>query len=226
MQQNWSSIAKLIDHALLNPSLTTMQLEDGIRQATRFEVASVCIVPFYTKRCAEMLQGSSVKTGTTIGFPHGAQPTLVKIAESKQAIENGAEELDVVVNINQVVSERWNYVAEEVREITDLAHSKNVRIKVIFENYYLTTDQKVRLCGICAEASVDWVKTSTGFAPGGATLEDVKLMRRHSPSSVQIKAAGGIRDLESLLAFHSAGASRIGCSQTASIFSEFQQRQR
>jgi len=222
MKQDWSTIAKTIDHALLNPTLTTIELEEGIRMAMQYDVASVCILPFYTRRCSEILQGSQVKTSTTIGFPHGGHATSVKIAEAKQAIEDGAQELDMVVNINQVLSEHWDFVFEEIGSLTRLIHSKNAKLKVIFENCYLTNDHKVRLCRICADAGADWVKTSTGFGTKGATIEDVQLMRKHSPANIGVKAAGAIRDLKTLQAFRTAGASRIGCSQTVGIYEQFQ----
>jgi len=219
-------IAKMIDHALLHPTLTVEQLERGIQIALKQDVASVCILPFYLKRCAQILIGSDVKAGTTIGFPHGAHSTAAKVAEASQALEDGGEELDFVVNINQVLSGNWDYVHADIKAVIDVTHARGQKVKVIFENCYLNDAQKIRLCEICGELKADWVKTSTGFGTGGATLDDVKLMRTHSPSHVQIKAAGGIRDLDALLAFRALGVTRIGCSRTAEILDECARRQR
>lgn len=225
MEYSVKDIAGMIDHALLSPSLTSAQLEQGIRVALQYEVASVCIMPFYLKRCAQLLAGSNVKTSATIGFPHGAHSTYVKLAEATQALDHGCEELDFVVNISEVVSGNWKYVRSEIKAMTDAAHDRNQKVKVIFENYYLNDSQKIRLCEICGELKADWVKTSTGFGPGGATLEDLQLMRKHSPPYVQVKVAGGIRDLDTLLAFRKFGASRIGCSRTVEILEELKKRQ-
>jgi deoxyribose-phosphate aldolase len=217
-------IAKMIDHSLLNPALTVDQLERGIQIALKYEVASVCIMPFYLKRCSELLKGSGVKASTTIGFPHGGHATFTKISETKQALNDGCEELDVVVNINQVISGNWDFVRSEIAAIIELIHASHQKVKIIFENCYLNDAQKIRLCEICGELSADWVKTSTGYGISGATPEDVMLMRKHSPTFVQVKAAGGIRDLDTLLMFRELGATRIGCSRTAEILEECKQR--
>lgn len=214
----------MIDHSLLNPALTVDQLERGIQIALKYEVASVCIMPFYLKRCSELLKGSGVKASTTIGFPHGGHATFTKISETKQALNDGCEELDVVVNINQVISGNWDFVRSEIAAIIELIHASHQKVKIIFENCYLNDAQKIRLCEICGELSADWVKTSTGYGISGATPEDVMLMRKHSPSFVQVKAAGGIRDLDTLLMFRELGATRIGCSRTAEILEECKQR--
>lgn len=224
MDYTLTDIAKMIDHSLLNPSLTIAQLEQGIHIALEHQVASVCIIPFYLKRCSELLKGSAVKASTTIGFPHGGHATSAKITETKQALDDGVEELDVVVNISQVISGNWDYVRSEIGAIIELIHDANQKVKIIFENCYLNDSQKIRLCEICGELKADWVKTSTGYGIGGATPDDVKLMRKHSPPHVQVKAAGGIRDLETLLMFRELGASRIGCSRTVEILEECKRR--
>lgn len=221
MNYKLRDIARIIDHSLLNPNLTVDQLEHGIQIALNYDVASVCILPYYLKRCAQLLKESNVKASTTIGFPHGAHATPVKLAEAKQALEDGGQELDCVVNISQVVSENWNYVQADLKSLIDLTHDWGQKVKVIFENCYLNDAQKIRLCEICGELKADWIKTSTGYGTSGATVEDLKLMRKHSPSQVQVKAAGGIKDLETLLAFRALGASRIGCSRTAEILEEW-----
>jgi deoxyribose-phosphate aldolase len=225
MEYTFRDIAKMIDHALLNPSLTIDQLERGIQTALKFDVASVCIMPFYLKRCTQLLTGSNVIPGTTIGFPHGGQTTAAKIVEAKQALEHGGEELDMVVNISHAVSNSWDYVRADIRAIIDVTHDQGRKVKVIFENCYLNDAQKIRLCEICGELRADWVKTSTGFGPGGATIEDVTLMRKHSPPYVQIKAAGGIKNLNTILAFRAIGVSRIGCSRTVEILEECKRRE-
>jgi len=224
MDYTLRDIAKMIDHALLNPALTTGELERGIQTALQYDVASICILPFYLKHCAQLLQGSEVKASTTIGFPHGGQKTSMKIAEAEQALLDGAEELDMVVNINQVLSGNWDFVRAEIQAVTDIVHKEGQKIKVIFENCYLKNEHKIRLCEICLELNADWVKTSTGFGSGGATMDDVRLMRLHSGTRVQVKAAGGIRDFETLLGFRSVGATRIGCSRTAEILEECRRR--
>jgi deoxyribose-phosphate aldolase len=211
----YSEIAKMIDHSLLNPVLTVEELEAGCALAVKYDVASVCIMPYYAARCAEVLAGSSVQTSTTIGFPHGGHRTSVKAFEAAQALKDGATELDMVINISKAKSGDWQYVSGEIRELTGMAHDSGAKIKVIFENFYHTDEAKIRLCEICGEIGVDWVKTSTGYAGGGATMEDLALMRRYSPSHVQVKAAGGVRDLDTLLKMRSLGVSRVGSTRTA-----------
>lgn len=217
-------IAKMIDHSLLNPALTAQELDAGCRLARQYDVASVCILPYYLARCVELVRGSGVQPSTTIGFPHGANATTVKLAEIRQALEDGGTELDAVINIGKARSGDWDYVKREIEGITKATHSGGAKIKVIFENAYLDESMKIRLCEICGEIGVDWVKTSTGFASTGATVADVKLMREHSPSHVQVKAAGGVRTLDALLEFRTAGATRVGSSSTAEILEECRKR--
>lgn len=215
LDYTYNDIAKMIDHSLLNPVLTVGELEAGCQLALKYDVASVCIMPYYTARCAEVLVGSTVHTSTTIGFPHGGHRTSVKAFEVTQALKDGATELDMVINISKAKSGDWKYVDDEIRELTGIIHAHGAKIKVIFENFYHTDEAKIRLCEICGEIGVDWVKTSTGYAGGGATMEDLVLMRRHSPAHVQVKAAGGVRDLDSLLKVRSLGVTRVGSTRTA-----------
>lgn len=224
MDYTCEDIAKMIDHSLLPVTLTDRDLEQGCRLALEYQCASVCIMPFYLKRCAEILKGSGVKASTTIGFPHGGHTTAIKVAEARQALLDGCEELDMVVNISKVLSGDWDYVGREVRAIVEIAHAQGGKVKVIFENCYLQDAHKIRLCEICAEAGADWVKTSTGFGTSGATLDDVKLMRAHSPASVQVKAAGGIRTLDQLLPFRALGVTRVGASRTKDILEDCRRR--
>jgi deoxyribose-phosphate aldolase len=217
-------IAKMIDHSLLRPTLTVDDLEQGIRLAQQYDVASVCILPYYLRRCTELLAGSDVRPSTVIGFPHGGHTTAVKVAEARQALEDGGVELDMVVNLSKVLSCDWEYVRQDIRAVAELTHQGLGKIKVIFENCYLQDQHKIRLCEICGELRVDWVKTSTGYGTGGATLEDLKLMRKHSPPHVQVKAAGGVRDLDMALAVRAVGATRFGCTRTAEVLDECRRR--
>ena len=224
MDYKYQDIAKMIDHSLLNPTLSGRELEDGCRLAREYDVASVCIMPYYLKRCAELLKGSTVKASTTIGFPHGGHTTAVKVAEAKQALCDGGEELDMVVNISKVLSGDWDYVRSDVEAVINVTHQQGQKVKVIFENCYLDDDQKVKLCEICGALGADWVKTSTGYGTGGATMEDLKLMRAHCPKHVQVKAAGGVRDLDKLLEVRALGVTRVGASRTADILDECKRR--
>lgn len=217
-------IAKMIDHSLLNPTLQQADLEAGIQLALAYDVASVCIMPFALRRCATLLAGSTVKASTTIGFPHGGHTTAIKRAEAERAIEDGCEELDMVVNISQVLSGNWDSVQEDIRAVIQVAHAAGRKVKVIFENCYLNDAQKRRLCEICGSLGADWVKTSTGYGTGGATMEDLELMVRSVPARVLVKAAGGVRDLDKLLQVRALGVTRIGASATQVILDECRRR--
>jgi deoxyribose-phosphate aldolase len=220
----YEAIAKMIDHSLLSPALTVAELEEGCTLAVRYNVASVCIMPYYVRRCAELLAGSTVQPSTTVGFPHGGHATSIKLAEAEQAIQDRATELDVVINISQARSGNWAYVGSEIQKLTDTCHARGAKIKVIFENAYHDEAAKIRLCEICGDAGVDWVKTSTGYAASGATIEDLKLMRKYSPPHVQVKAAGGVRDLDTLLTIKEIGVTRVGATRTAAILDECRRR--
>ena len=224
MDYSYSDIAKMIDHSLLNPALTTTELESGCQLARQYEVASVCIQPYYLATCVDRLRGSGVEPSTTIGFPHGGHSTSTKLAEVEQALSDGGTELDMVINISKARSGDWGYVQREIEALTSATHRGKAKIKVIFENAYLDDGAKIRLCEICGDIGVDWVKTSTGYAPSGATLADVKLMRRHSPRHVQVKAAGGVRTLDAVLEMRAAGATRVGASATATILEDCRKR--
>lgn len=224
MTFTYADIAKMIDHSLLNPTLTTADLDHGIQLALAYDVASVCIMPYYLRHCAELLRGSDVKASTTIGFPHGGQATTVKIAETRQALADGGQELDMVVNISKVLSGDWEYVTDDMRAVITTAQEAGARVKVIFENAYLQDEHKIRLCEIASELNADWVKTSTGYAPSGATDDDLRLMRKHAALHVQVKAAGGIRDLDALLRVRQIGVSRCGATRTATMLDEGRQR--
>jgi deoxyribose-phosphate aldolase len=224
MDHTYEQIAKMIDHSLLNPVMTDTELEEGCGVAVRYDVATVCIKPYYVKRCAELLSGSAVKPTTTLGFPHGGHATAIKVAEARQALKDGAQELDMVVNIGKVLSKDWDFVRRDIAEVVKVAHKAGALLKVIFENCYLQDEHKVALCRICGEVSADFVKTSTGYGSGGATVEDLKLMRKHTPPHVQVKAAGGIRTLDKLLEVRALGVTRVGASRTAEILDECRRR--
>jgi deoxyribose-phosphate aldolase len=170
------------------------------------------------------LKGSTVKASTTIGFPHGGHATATKVAEARLALDDGGEELDMVVNIGKVIGGDWSYVRDDIGAVIEVTHARGQKVKVIFENCYLNDDQKIRLCESASELRADWVKTSTGYGTGGATIEDLVLMRRHAAAGVQVKAAGGIRDLDALLRAREAGATRVGASRTSDMLDECRRR--
>lgn len=220
MTATYSDYSKMIDHSLLPPMLTEQELEAGCQLAIDYDVASVCILPYFMKRCTEILSGSTVKPSTTIGFPHGTVPTSQKRDESLRVIEDGCEELDMVVNISQVKSGNWSFVSDDIKAVVDVAHEAGQKVKVIFENCYLTDDEKIQLCRICSDLGADWVKTSTGFGTGGATMEDLQLMLDNTPDHIQVKAAGGVRDFETLKKVHEMGVTRCGASRTKQMLDE------
>lgn len=224
MDFTYADVAKMIDHSLLMPTMTVADLEAGCKLAAAYDTASVCIMPYYLKRCAEILAGTTVVPSTTIGFPHGGHTTAIKVAEAQQALRDGGRELDMVVNISKVLSDDWDYVGRDIKEVVDCTHAAGHKVKVIFENCYLKDEHKIRLCEICGELNADWVKTSTGYGTGGATIDDLKLMRKHAPDHVQVKAAGGVRDLDTLLAVRAIGVSRCGASRTPEMLDEARKR--
>lgn len=224
MDYTYDQIAGMIDHSLLNPALTDELLEEGCRLALRYAVASVCVKPCFLRRSALLLEGSKVKPTTTIGFPHGGHSTAIKVAESKEALRDGAQELDVVVNIGKVLSADWSFVRNDIEAVVQAGHDGKALVKVIFENCYLRNEHKIMLCQICGEVGADFVKTSTGYAATGATREDIQLMRAHSPTHVQIKAAHGIRTLDALLEMRSLGVTRVGATATASMLNDCRHR--
>jgi deoxyribose-phosphate aldolase len=217
-------IAKKIDHSLLTPTFTDEELTEGCRLAARYEVASVCIKPYAVPLAAEILHGSGVFVGTTVGFPHGGHTTAVKVFEAERALGDVASELDMVVNIGQVIGGQWRAVRDDIAAITEVAHARGALVKVIFENCYLSDAMKIRLCEICGEVNADYVKTSTGYGTGGATHADLILMRKAAPPQVKLKAAGGVRDLDQAIAVAQLGCDRIGASRTAEILDALRAR--
>jgi deoxyribose-phosphate aldolase len=217
-------LAKTIDHSLLRPELTEADVIAGCKLAHHYHVASVCVKPCHVRLACEQLADSDVKVGTVVGFPHGGHTTFVKVAEAKDAIANGAVELDMVLNIGELRSGNSDFVREDIQAVVEAANRRAL-VKVIFENAYLNDEQKKQACLIAEQAGADFVKTSTGFAPGGATLEDVRLMRSSVSPHIQVKAAGGVRTLDAALAMIDAGVTRMGATATAAILDEFARRQ-
>lgn len=225
----------MIDHSILNPAMTDSDLKRECKVAEKYDVASVCVKPYAVKLAAEQLTCTDVKVGCVIGFPHGNSSTAVKVFEAEQACNDGAVEIDMVVNIGKVLGGDWDYVEKEIKAVTSTCHQNRAIVKVIFETDYITrTEDKIRLCEICTRAGADFVKTSTGYGfvkkPNGdynytgATVDDIKLMRKHSGPNVQVKCAGGVRTLDDLLKMKEAGATRSGATATEKMLNEAMQR--
>ena len=224
-------LAKMIDHSILHPTFTDADLEKECTIAVKYDVASVCVKPYAVSKAVELLKGTEVKVGCVIGFPHGNSATAVKLFEAELACNDGATEIDMVINIGKALGGDWDYVEKEIKAVTDACHRNGAIVKVIFETDFVTrTEDKIRLCEICTRVGADFVKTSTGFGfvkqPDGnynytgATLADVELMRKHSGPQVQVKCAGGVRTLDDLLKMKEAGATRSGATATATILEE------
>jgi len=225
-------IAKMIDHSLLHPTMDDKILKEGCELAKKYNVASACIKPYAVKMAVDILKDSDVMVGTVIGFPHGGNTVEVKVFETEQAIADGAVEIDMVVNIGKVLSEDWKYIEEEIKAIKHACDKGNAALKVIFENDFLPEDKyKIKLCEICSNLKVAFVKTSTGYGFNkqpdgsynykGATEHDLKLMRAHSIPEIEVKAAGGVRTLEDTLKVRKLGVTRIGATATEAIIMAF-----
>ena len=217
-------IAKMLDHSTLQPYLTEEDIRRGCDLALRYDCASVCARPCDVPILAEMLRGSSVKVCTVIGFPHGAHETAIKLAESRLALDEGCQELDMVLNIGKMKHGDHAYVRDEIRQIVQLAHSRDAIVKVILETCYLTDEEKIAACRLSEEAGADFVKTSTGYGSKGCTMEDLKLMRAAVSPAVQVKGSGGIRDLDTVLSARAVGATRCGVSASEKIMAEAEKR--
>jgi len=217
-----SQVAKTIDHALLRPDMSRDEVRQGCEVALKYDVASVCCKPADVAFCAEILRGSTVHVGTVVGFPHGNSATSVKVFETMQVVADGATEIDLVINIGLMKSGLYDQVQSEIAAVVAAANGNQV--KVILECAYLTKEEIVKACQISEAAGADYVKTSTGFAPTGATLEDVQLMRATVSPKVEVKSAGGVKSLDMLLAFMDAGVKRSGASGTAAMLDEFRER--
>jgi deoxyribose-phosphate aldolase len=217
-------VAKTIDHSLLKPELTIADVLAGCEVAARYDVASVCCRPLDVVRCREALAGTDVLVGTVVGFPHGANLTITKVFEAERAIEDGAVELDMVIAIGMLRSGQIDYVRDDVAAVVAVAAGR-AAVKVILENAYLTDAEKELGCRLVEEAAGDYVKTSTGYAPSGATLDDLRLMRAAVSPHIKVKAAGGVRTLDALIDCLNAGIDRCGATATAAIIDELKARQ-
>lgn len=212
------NLAKYIDHTLLKPQASREDIEKLCREARQYGFFSVCVNPYWVSFCKDQLKGSDVKVCTVIGFPLGANTTETKVFEAKDALKNGADELDMVINLGAVKSADWDTVLQDIKAIC--AAGKDFTLKVIIETSVLTQEEKIKACELSAQAGADFVKTSTGFTGGGATAEDVRLMRAHVPANMQVKASGGVRTREDFDAMVAAGATRIGASAGVKIIEE------
>lgn len=219
----YEQVAKTIDHSLLRPELTQSEVVEGCQLAARYQVASVCVRPVDVVASAQLLRGSGVAVGTVVGFPHGSHTTMTKVYEAKQALADGATELDMVMNIGWLRSGEDRRVEEDIAAVVEVAAGRAL-VKVILENAYLDDDEKVRGSKLTEAAGADFVKTSTGFAPSGATLDDLKVMRATVSERVQVKAAGGIRDLDALLEVMSIGVTRVGATRTDEMLDDYRKR--
>jgi deoxyribose-phosphate aldolase len=217
-------IAKTIDHSLLRPELDDAFVEAGCELAAAYDVASVCVRPADVVRARRILEGTDVKVGTTIGFPHGNHETEIKMMEAVHALQAGATELDMVIQIGALKSGRDQDVQDDIKVICEIAHAAGAIVKVIFENAYLTDDEKIRACRLTEAAGGDFVKTSTGFAPSGATHDDLRLMRANTSPHIQVKAAGGVRTLDALIDVMNLGVTRIGATATEAMILDFRAR--
>jgi deoxyribose-phosphate aldolase len=220
----YRDVAKTIDHSLLRPELDDAWIEDGCRLAAEYDVASVCVRPVDVRRAAALLDGTDVAVGTVIGFPHGSHLTDTKVFEARRALADGATELDMVIDIGALKSGRAEDVRRDIAAVVEVAHEAGAKVKVIFENAYLTDDEKVRACRAAEAAGADFVKTSTGFAPGGATHDDLRLMRANVSPHIAVKAAGGVRSLDALLEVMALGVTRVGATQTKQMLDDFRAR--
>ena len=215
-----ADIAGMIDHALLRPDITKQQVADGCAIARQCGCAAVCVRPCDVHTAIQELEGSDVNVGSVVGFPHGGNPTGVKVLEAEMCIAYGCRELDMVLNIGRMKSGEYDQVEHDIRAVCDFAHNKDVIVKVIFENAYLTDDEIAMAAQISERSGADYIKTATGFAAHGALLKDLRIMRANCSERVKIKAAGGIRTLNDVLTALGAGCSRIGASATQAIVAE------
>jgi len=212
------------DHALVKPELSSSQVLEGLKVAMRYGVACASVRPCDLDLAVRTLQGSSVKPGSTVGFPHGSQTTAAKLYELRDLLRRGARELDMVIALPNLISREFRHVQTELEQASEACHREGAILKVILETAYLSEDLKIIACGICERAEVDMVKTSTGFAPAGYTVEDVKLLRSHLPEEIGVKAAGGVKTVEQVVELYGLGCVRVGTGSTAEILDEWKKR--
>ena len=220
----YEQVAKMIDHSLLRPELTSEQIVEGVELAKRYHVASVTVRPCDLDLAVRLLDGSDVRPGSVAGFPHGTSNTATKLYETRDLLRRGAREIDMVINYAKLLSREFQYVQTELVQMAEACHKEGAILKVIFENHYLTEELKIIACQCSERADVDFVKTSTGFAPTGATMHDLRLMRENVPDDIGVKAAGGIRTLDLLMEVYAAGGTRIGATATAAILDDWKAR--
>lgn len=213
-------IAKMIDHSLLQPNMTRRDIDKGCDIAVKYETKTVCVRGYDVAYSLKRLKGSDVEISVVTGFPHGNSTIKSKIYEIEEALGNGAIEIDTVIPIGLFLSGEYDYVKKEIGEILQVCNKYNALLKVIFENHYLTSEQIVKCCQICDDLDVHFVKTSTGYAPSGANVEDLKIMRKYCKDNIQIKAAGGIRNLDQFLEYYNIGVSRQGTRSTVAIIED------
>lgn len=236
MKYTYAELAGMIDHSLLHPTMTDAEIRAGCDLGRKYQIASVCVKPYAVTMAAEILRGSSVAVGAVIGFPHGNSTTEVKRYETEVACWEGAVEIDMVINVGKALGGDFTFVENDVRTVCEQAHRHSAIVKVIFENDYLSGDEiKIRLCEVCERAGADFVKTSTGYGfvkqsgggynYQGATAHDLALMRAHCSPHMQVKAAGGVRDLNALIAVRDLGATRCGVTATAQLLDEYRRRE-
>jgi deoxyribose-phosphate aldolase len=235
MNEKVFQLAKMIDHSILHPTMTDEDLRRECEVAKKYDVASVCVKPYAVKQAVELLKGSDVLVGSVIGFPAGNSAIPVKVFEAENACNDGAVEIDMVINIGKALQGDWDYISDEIKSVSDVCHQHDAIVKVIFETDYVTQEADiVKLCQICTEVGADYVKTSTGFgfvkqADGnynyaGATIPVLKLMKASVGPNVKVKAAGGVRTLDQLIAVQTAGCSRCGATATASMLEDAMKR--
>jgi deoxyribose-phosphate aldolase len=219
---SYKTIAKTIDQSLLKPEMTRAEVAAGCEIAKKYDVASVCCKPSDVTFCAKILAGTDVEVGTVVGFPHGSSTTSTKVFETKQAISDGATEIDMVLNIGLLKSGEYDQVQSDIAAVVDASAGKMV--KVILENAYLTDEEKIKACQLVEAAGADYVKTSTGYAPTGATIDDVRLMKNSVSAKMKVKSAGGVRTLDALIEMLDAGVSRSGATTTAAMLDDYESR--
>jgi deoxyribose-phosphate aldolase len=220
----YESLARMVDHSLLQPELTDEEVVAGCELAKRYRVASATVRPCDVDLAVRLLDGSGVAPGSVAGFPHGSSTTAVKLYEIRDALRRGAKEIDMVLNLSRLLSRQFQYVEMELVQAAEECHKQGALLKVIFENAYLTDELKIIACRISARAEVDFVKTSTAFAPTGYSIEDLKLMRAHTPPRIGLQAAGGVGTLQKALEVYQAGCTRFGATATASILDAWKAR--
>jgi deoxyribose-phosphate aldolase len=220
----YEAFARLIDHSLVKPELTDEHVVDGLQMAKRYGIACVSVRPCDIDLAVRTLQGSNVKPGSVSGFPHGSTNTATKLYETRDLLRRGAREIDMVIAISKLVSREFQHVQMELLQMSELCHKEGALLKVILENAYLTDEHKIIALRCCERAEVDFVKTSTGFAPTGYTIEDIKLMRKHLPEEIGVKAAGGLRTVDQVLEVYALGCTRIGTTSTAALLDDWKSR--